>query len=167
MFLCPSLPPLKLWILSRGLTKTGQKCLEIPLLGNFPVSQVAYCRYTLLAWNSPISLAGSEEHINFSQQSPNRSDYTQRESNKGKGTKVKQSPPLPFSQGNALGTRLKQGPPLWVFCEGKNLFPHWCLSEKHVFTFGYNVSFPNEKCQRSGFLIWSWILVKKRLIKNV
>ena len=31
------------------------------------------------------------------------------------------------------------------FCEDKNLFPHWCLSEKAVFTFGYNVSFPNDK----------------------
>ena len=96
---------------SLGLTQTGQRCLEIRLLGNFPVRQVASCRYTLLAWNFSISLAGNEEHINFSQQSPNRSDYTQRESNKGKGTEVKQSPPLPFSQGNALGTRLKRGPP--------------------------------------------------------
>ena len=110
-FYAPLYPPLKVWILSCGLTQTGKKWLEIPLLGNFPVSQVACCRYTLLAWNSSISLAGSEEHITFSQQSPNRSDYTQRESNKGKGTEVKQSPPLPFSQGNALGTRLKQGPP--------------------------------------------------------
>ena len=110
-FLPETFPPLKVWILSCGLTQTGQNCLEIRLLRNFPVSQVAYCRYTLLAWNSSISLAGSEEHIHFSQQSPNRSDYTQRESNKGKGTEVKQSPPLPFSQGNALGTRLKQGSP--------------------------------------------------------
>ena len=107
----PSTPPLKVWILSCVLTQTGQKCLEIPLLGNFPVSQVAYCRYTLLAWNSSISLAGSEEHITFSQQSPNRSDYTQRESNKGKGTEIKQSPALPFSQGKSLETRLKQWPP--------------------------------------------------------
>ena len=96
---------------SLGLTQTGQRCLEIRLLGNFPVRQVASCRYTLLAWNFSISLAGNEEHINFSQQPPNRSDYTQRESNKGKGTEVKQSPPLPFSQGNALRTRLKRGPP--------------------------------------------------------
>ena len=120
MFLChplpPLHPPLKVWILSWGLTQTGQKWLEIRLLGNSPVSQVACCRYTLLAWNSSISLAGSEEHINFSQQSPNRSDYTQRESNKGKGTEVKQSPPLPFCQGKSLGTRLKRGPPLWVRC---------------------------------------------------
>ena len=153
MFLCPPLPlpPPNFWIFSCGLTQTGQKCLEIRLLGNSPVSQVACCRYTLLPWNSSISLAGSEEHIHFFQQSPNRSDYTQRESNKGKGTEVKQSPPLPFSQGNALGTRLKRDPSLWVFCEGKNLFPHWCLSEKPVFTFGYNVSFRNEKSELSGF----------------
>ena len=40
--------------------------------GNFPVSQVMVisCRYTLLAWNSSISLAGSEKQINSSQQSP-------------------------------------------------------------------------------------------------
>ena len=39
------------------------------LLGNFP-RQVAGCRCTLLAENFSISLAGSEEQINFSQQSP-------------------------------------------------------------------------------------------------
>ena len=39
--------------------------------GNFPVSQVAGCRCTLLAGNSSISLAGSERQINVSQQSPN------------------------------------------------------------------------------------------------
>ena len=39
--------------------------------GDFLVSQVAGCRCTLLAGNSSISLAGSEEkRINFSQQSP-------------------------------------------------------------------------------------------------
>ena len=38
--------------------------------GDFLVSQVAGCRCTLLAGNSSISLAGSEEQINFSQQSP-------------------------------------------------------------------------------------------------
>ena len=37
----------------------------IRLLGNFPVSQVAGCRCTLLAGNSSISLAGSEERIHF------------------------------------------------------------------------------------------------------
>ena len=37
---------------------------------NTSVSQVAGCRCTLLAGNSSISLAGSEEQINFSQQSP-------------------------------------------------------------------------------------------------
>ena len=42
----------------------------IRLLGNFPVSQVAECRCTSLAGNSSISLAGNEEQINFSQQSP-------------------------------------------------------------------------------------------------
>ena len=31
----------------------------------------------------------------------------------------------------------------------------------------YNVSFPTEKSQWSVFLIWSWILVKKRLVRNV
>ena len=64
-FYAPLYPPLKVWILSCGLTQTGQKWLEIPPLGNFPVSQVACCRYTLLAWNSSISLAGSEEHVHF------------------------------------------------------------------------------------------------------
>ena len=67
------------------------------------------CRQS--AWNSSISLAGSKKHIHFSQQFPNRSDYTQRESNKGKGTEIKQSPALPFSQGKSLETRLKQWPP--------------------------------------------------------
>ena len=67
------------------------------------------CRQS--AWNSPISLAGSKKDIHFSQQFPNRSDYTQRESNKGKGTEIKQSPALPFSQGKSLETRLKQWPP--------------------------------------------------------
>ena len=38
--------------------------------GDFPVSQVAGCRCTLLAGNSSISLAGSEEQIIFFQQSP-------------------------------------------------------------------------------------------------
>ena len=45
-------------------------CLDIRLLGNFPVSQVAGYRCTLLAGNSSISLTGSEEQINFSKQSP-------------------------------------------------------------------------------------------------
>ena len=43
---------------------------DIRLLGNVPVSQVAGCRCTLLAGDSSISLAGSEEQINFFQQSP-------------------------------------------------------------------------------------------------
>ena len=42
----------------------------IRLLRNFPISQVAGCRCTLLAGNSSISLAGSEEQMYFSQQSP-------------------------------------------------------------------------------------------------
>ena len=42
----------------------------ICLLGNFPVSLVAGCMYTLLAGNSSFCLAGSEEQINFFQQSP-------------------------------------------------------------------------------------------------
>ena len=37
--------------------------LDIGLLGNFPEGQVAGCRCTLLAGNSCISLAGSEEQI--------------------------------------------------------------------------------------------------------
>ena len=45
--------------------KRGSICLDIRLLGNFPVSQVAGYRCTLLAGNSSISLAGSEEEINF------------------------------------------------------------------------------------------------------
>ena len=40
------------------------------MLGKFPVNQVVGCRCTLLAVNSTISLAGSEEEIHFSQQSP-------------------------------------------------------------------------------------------------
>ena len=56
----PPPPPLKGWILPYGLR----------LLGNFQVSQVAGWRCTLLAGNLFISLAGSEEQINFSQQSP-------------------------------------------------------------------------------------------------
>ena len=44
--------------------------IAVRLLGNFPVSQVAGCRCTLLAENSFISLAGSEEQINFSSNPP-------------------------------------------------------------------------------------------------
>ena len=43
-------------------------CLR--LLGNFPVSQVAGCRCTILAENTSNSLARSEEQIIFSQHSP-------------------------------------------------------------------------------------------------
>ena len=50
--------------------KRGSICLNIRLLGNFPVSQVAGYRCTLLAGNSSISLAESEELITFSQKSP-------------------------------------------------------------------------------------------------
>ena len=46
-----------------GHTPTSQECLQIRLL---KIS----CRYTSLAWNSSISLADSEEQINFPQQSP-------------------------------------------------------------------------------------------------
>ena len=42
---------------------------DIGLLGNYPVSQVAGRRCTLLAGNSSINLGGSEEQINFSLQS--------------------------------------------------------------------------------------------------
>ena len=48
-------------------TQTGQQGLYIRLLGNF---EVTGCRCTLLAGNSSISLAGREEQIIFSQQSP-------------------------------------------------------------------------------------------------
>ena len=58
---CPTpLPPPKGWILPYGLR----------LLGNFPVSKIAGWKCTLLAGNLFISLAGSEEQINVSQQSP-------------------------------------------------------------------------------------------------
>ena len=49
--------------------KRGSICLDIRLLGNFPVSQFAGYRCTLLAGNSSISLAESEELITFSQKS--------------------------------------------------------------------------------------------------
>ena len=60
---CPPFPPATGWILPYDHTQTGQLCL------NTSVRQVIDCRCTLLAGNSPISLAGSEEQINFSQQS--------------------------------------------------------------------------------------------------
>ena len=44
--------------------------MDIRLLENFPLSQVAGFSCILLSPNSSISLAGSEEQINFSQQSP-------------------------------------------------------------------------------------------------
>ena len=50
--------------------KLGSICLDIRLLGNFPVSQVAGYRCTLLARNFSISLAESEELKTFSQKSP-------------------------------------------------------------------------------------------------
>ena len=40
--------------------------LDIRLLGNFPVIQIAGCRYILLAGNSFISLARRVEQINLS-----------------------------------------------------------------------------------------------------
>ena len=48
----------------------GSICLDIRLLGNFPVSQVIGYRFTLLAGNYSISLAESEEQKTFSQKSP-------------------------------------------------------------------------------------------------
>ena len=67
----PNYPPLKGWNFPMSTTKlASMKCLDFRLLGNFPVSEVGGCRCTLLAGNSSISLAGSEEQINFSQQSP-------------------------------------------------------------------------------------------------
>ena len=50
--------------------KLASNGLHMRLLGNFPVSQVASCRCTLLAGNSSTSLAGSGEQINISQKSP-------------------------------------------------------------------------------------------------
>ena len=50
--------------------KLASNGLDMRLLGNFPVSQVAGCMCTLLAGNSSTSLAGSGEQINFSQKSP-------------------------------------------------------------------------------------------------
>ena len=49
--------------------KLASNGLDMRLLGNFPVSQVAGCRCTLLAGNSSTSLAGSGEQINFYQKS--------------------------------------------------------------------------------------------------
>ena len=66
----PQLPPTEGLKFPYVHNQTGQKCLDFRLLGNFPVSEVGGCRCTLLAGNSSISLAGSEEQINFSQQSP-------------------------------------------------------------------------------------------------
>ena len=70
---CSRPPPLNegLNLTLRPHTQTRQQYLDIRLLGNFLVGQVAGCKCTLLAGNSSISLAGSEEQINFSQQSPN------------------------------------------------------------------------------------------------
>ena len=48
----------------------GDKYGSQSWVGNFLVSQVAGCRCSLLAGNTCISLAGSEEQINVSQQSP-------------------------------------------------------------------------------------------------
>ena len=54
----------------RIYTKWSLQCFSscvwtIRLLGNFPVSQVACCRCTLLAGKSSISLAVSEEQMHF------------------------------------------------------------------------------------------------------
>ena len=49
--------------------KLASNGLDMRLLGNFPVSQVAGCRCTLLAGNSSTNLAGSGEQINFYQKS--------------------------------------------------------------------------------------------------
>ena len=63
LFLKISVLPLKRWFSSFGHT-------QFPLDPPLPTAEVAGCRCTLLAGNSSISLAGSEEQINFSQQSP-------------------------------------------------------------------------------------------------
>ena len=66
----PCSPPLKGSILPFDHTQTGAS-LDILLIGNFLVSRVAAgCSCTLLAGNSSISLAGNEEQIHYSQQSP-------------------------------------------------------------------------------------------------
>ena len=66
------LPPPSTEVLNFALwpLPTGLWCLDICLLGNFPVSQVAGCRCTLLAGNSSIRLAGSVVQITFFQQPP-------------------------------------------------------------------------------------------------
>ena len=64
-FIRLSFPQLNVQILPYDYTQTGLQCLDIRLQGNFPVSQVAGCRCTLLTGNSSISLARSEEQINF------------------------------------------------------------------------------------------------------
>ena len=69
----PPPPPALHWRSQFGpitTLQTGQYYLDIRLLWNVPVSHVASCRCTLLAGNSSISLAESEEQIHFSQQSP-------------------------------------------------------------------------------------------------
>ena len=78
-YVTPPSPPVKVWILPYDHAQTGQWCLDIRLLlGNVPVSQVAECRFTLLARNSSISLSGSEEQIHFSQQSPKMLKWLQK-----------------------------------------------------------------------------------------
>ena len=69
----PSPPPLpngRAEFCTMTTPKLASNGLDMRLLGNFPVSQVASCRCTLLAGNSSTSLAGSGEQINFSQKSP-------------------------------------------------------------------------------------------------
>ena len=63
------LPNLRAEFCPMTTPKLASNGLDIRLLGNFPVSQVAGCRCTLLAGNSSTNLAGSGEQINFYQKS--------------------------------------------------------------------------------------------------
>ena len=65
----PLLPNGRAEFCSMTTPKLASNGLDMRLLGNFPVSQVASCRCTLLAGNSSTSLAGSGEQINFYQKS--------------------------------------------------------------------------------------------------
>ena len=65
----PLLPNLRAEFCPMTTPKLVSNGLDIRLLGNFPVSQVAGCRCTLLAGNSSTNLAGSGEQINFYQKS--------------------------------------------------------------------------------------------------
>ena len=126
-FYAPLYPPLKVWILSCGLTQTGQKCLEIRLLGNFPVSQVPSCRYTLLAWNLtlPSVLLGVRNTYIFP--SNLSIEVTTHRESQIKVKVLKSSsphpPPPPIVSGKRPGNEVKAGTPLFEsFVIGKTCF---------------------------------------------